>query len=168
VRRVSDVRPAPLDRPDWHAWGVGIARAVAARADCTRRQVGAVVFDEANRILSTGYNGAPAGVVGCLAGGCPRGRLGHDELPLDAPYEDPGSPGFCISIHAESNALLFANPVRRRGGWIAITHPPCPGCQKLLANSGLAWAVWPGGGEGDDRAVEWRIGTPVPGPATGG
>ena len=40
------------DRPDWHAWGVGIATAVAARADCTRRRVGAVVFDEANRILS--------------------------------------------------------------------------------------------------------------------
>ena len=131
------------DRPDWHAWGVGIATAVAARADCTRRRVGAVVFDEANRILSTGYNGAPSGRLGCLDGGCPRGRLGHDELPANAPYEDPGSPGFCISIHAESNALLFADPVRRRGGWIAITHPPCPGCQKLLANSGLVCAIWP-------------------------
>ncbi|MBK7273207.1 MAG: hypothetical protein IPI13_08540 [Actinomycetales bacterium] len=47
-----------------------------------------------------------------------------------------------LRIHAESNALLFADPVRRRGGWIAITHPPCPGCQKLLANSGLATAIW--------------------------
>ena len=152
------------ERPDWHEWGVGIAYAVAARADCTRRRVGAVVFDEANRILSTGYNGAPSGRTGCLDGGCPRGRLGHDELPENAPYEDPGSAGFCISIHAESNALLFADPVRRRGGWIAITHAPCPGCQKLLANSGLQTAVWPASGAEDepDRPVEWHIRRPFP------
>ena len=47
----------------------GVAEAVAQRADCTRRRVGAVVFDGANRILSTGYNGAPAGRLGCLSGG---------------------------------------------------------------------------------------------------
>ena len=40
------------ERPDWPEWGLGIAYAVAARADCTRRRVGAVVFDEANRILT--------------------------------------------------------------------------------------------------------------------
>ena len=107
--RLARVTTAFSTRPGWHDWGVGIAYAVAQRADCTRRRVGAVVFDEANRILSTGYNGAPAGRLGCLEGGCPRGSLGHDELPLDAPYEDPSSPGFCISIHAESNALLFAD-----------------------------------------------------------
>ena len=101
-----------------------------------------MVFDEANRILSTGYNGAPAGRLGCLEGGCPRGSLGHDELPPDAP-----------------NALLFADPVRRRGGWIAITHPPCPGCQKLLANSGLTTAIWRTD-SGD--LVEWPIGSPMP------
>lgn len=119
-----------------------------------------MIFDEANRILSTGYNGAPAGRTGCLAGGCPRGALGHDELPPDAPYEDPSSPGFCISIHAESNALLFADPVRRRGGWIAVTHPPCPGCQKLLSNSGLTTAVWRSATTG--TLVEWAIGAPMP------
>ena len=147
-------------RPGWHDWGVGIAEAVALRADCTRRRVGAVIFDEANRILSTGYNGAPAGRTGCLEGGCPRGALRHDELPPDAPYEDPSSPGFCISIHAESNGLLFADPVRRRGGWIAVTHPPCPGCQKLLSNSGLTTAVWRSAATG--ALVEWAIGALMP------
>lgn len=146
-------------RPGWQEWGVGIAAAVARRADCTRRRVGAVVFDAENRILSTGYNGAPAGRTGCLSGGCPRGRLAHDELPPDAPYEDPTSPGFCVAIHAEANALLFADPVRRRGGWVAVTHPPCPGCQKLLSNSGLDTAVWTGA---DGSLVSWTIGTPMP------
>ncbi len=93
------------NRPDWHTWGVGIAAAVALRADCTRRRVGAVIFDEAHRIL------------------------------------------------------LFADPVRRRGDCIAVTHPPCPGCQKLLANSGLRVAVWPAD---DGSIVEWTIGTPRP------
>ena len=59
--RLARVTTAFSTRPGWHDWGVGIAYAVAQRADCTRRRVGAVVFDEANRILATGYNGA------CLA-----------------------------------------------------------------------------------------------------
>lgn len=47
-------------RPDWDSYFPAIARAVAGRADCSRRQVGAMVVRD-RRIVSTGYNGSPPG-----------------------------------------------------------------------------------------------------------
>lgn len=44
-------------RPDWDTYFLGVADAVAVRADCRRRQVGAVIVSEDRRIISTGYNG---------------------------------------------------------------------------------------------------------------
>ena len=53
------------DRPDWDTYFLRIAKLVAQRSTCIRRQVGAVIVRE-NRILATGYNGAPNGVAHCF------------------------------------------------------------------------------------------------------
>jgi len=130
-------------RPSWEQWAIGIATAVAMRADCTRRRVGAVVLDADRRVLSVGYNGAPPEAPGCLtAAGCPRGSMTHADLAPDSAYTGPGVAHPCVAIHAEENAIMYSDPVRRRGGWMAITDAPCPGCQRLLKGSGLAAAFW--------------------------
>lgn len=124
-----------MSRPDWDAYYLGIARAVAARADCTRRQVGAIVVVD-HVVVATGYNGAPPGAPGCLsAGACPRGKQ-------DAAMVAPGSsydtgPGSCIAIHAEANALLRAG-LAARGATLYVTDAPCDGCSRLIAGSGIA------------------------------
>ena len=53
-----------------------IARVVARRSTCLRRNVGAVIVNE-KRILATGYNGAPAGI-----GPLPGHRLPARELGI--------------------------------------------------------------------------------------
>ncbi|MBN1892838.1 hypothetical protein JW906_00005, partial [bacterium] len=45
-------------RPSWDSYFMEIARLVATRSTCLRRQVGAV-FVRDKRILATGYNGVP-------------------------------------------------------------------------------------------------------------
>lgn len=63
-----------MTRPTWDSYFLNVAQAVANRADCTRRMVGAVIVDPEHRVISTGYNGAPPGKPGCLSdGACPRG-----------------------------------------------------------------------------------------------
>lgn len=127
-------------RPTWDEWGLGIARAVATRADCSRRQVGAVVLNSQHRVQATGFNGAPPGRTGCLAGGCPRGLLDTAE-----PYSSYDSgPGLCISNHAEVNALLHADRSKVEGGTLYVTDKPCVGCARIIANSGVSRVVWPG------------------------
>lgn len=127
-------------RPDWDTYYLGIAEAVAARADCTRRTIGAIIV-KGDRIVSTGYNGAPSGKPGCLtAGACPRGRMDKMEVAPGSSY-DTGS-GACIALHAEQNAILRAG-LECRGSVLYITDEPCDGCARLIEGSGISRVVFP-------------------------
>jgi dCMP deaminase len=118
-----------MGRPSWDEYFLLIARAVATRADCFRRQVGAVVVKN-QRIVGTGYNGAPAGEAGCVS--CPR------RLSTVAPGSsyDTGA-GQCVAIHAEANALLYTDREDLVGATIYVTSPPCDGCRRLIRGAGV-------------------------------
>ncbi|MGE4486552.1 MAG: cytidine/deoxycytidylate deaminase family protein, partial [Synergistaceae bacterium] len=64
-----------LNRPDWDSYFLMIAKVVASRSTCMRRNVGAVLVKD-QQILSTGYNGAPKGIIHCEEAGCLREKLG--------------------------------------------------------------------------------------------
>jgi dCMP deaminase len=149
-------------RPGWDEWALGIAKAVSTRGDCTRRQVGAVILDAEHGPVSFGYNGTRPGAEGCLAGDCPRGR--HYERKGETgwgwcacgnawPCPDavaPGSsydtgPGACTGVHAEINAIFFADKRLLKDATIYITDAPCDGCKKLLRNTPIRRVVWPEG-----------------------
>lgn len=154
-------------RPGWDRYFLDIAKAVAARADCSRRRIGCVVVDPLTHdIIQTGYNGAPTGQPGCLEGACPRGlhyertvtSLRHMDFRTlcgcGGPWPcskavDPTSsydtgPGACISIHAEANALIRAGKLSR-GAHMYVTDEPCGGCVKMIHGAGIQRVVWPNG-----------------------
>lgn len=133
----ADIKIDP--RPSWDEYFLEIAKVISTRADCTRAHHGAVIVDSDKRLVSTGYNGSPSGAPGCLtAAACPRGRLTSEELGhLAGGYDDPLSPGFCTSIHAEANAIIYAGRSRTAGSTIYITGEPCHGCVKLIHAAGL-------------------------------
>ena len=125
------------------AYHLGIAKAVAARADCRRAQHGAVVVDAENRIVSTGYNGHYPGGPSCLNGECPRGLLSRDECPSLSSY-DTGPPEHrCESQHAESNALAFAR-TDTTGMTLYVTGEPCAGCIRTARAHRIAQIIWKG------------------------
>lgn len=130
------------ERLSWDEWGLELAKTVALRADCSRRQVGAVVFDTEHRVVSTGYNGSFPGGPSCLAGDCPRAQSGV----VPGSSYDTG-PGSCHAVHAEANAILFADRERLRGATLYVTDAPCQGCAKLIANTPIDRVIWPGGSE---------------------
>lgn len=130
--------PGPSPRLGWHDYFLGIARAAAARSDCTRSQVGAVLVRE-RRVRSTGYNGAPSGMGGC--GTCPRSR--SDVVPLTNDYDVPGGAGQCVAVHAEVNAVLYAERADVVGSTVYVTRGPCDGCVKTCRAAGVSAIVWP-------------------------
>lgn len=103
---------------------------------CSRRQYFSVVIGVDKRVVGVGYNGAPAGMVHCVDGGCPRGA---SDVPHGSSYSS--SAGFCIAQHAEAGALLHSDPTRRRGGTVVVNGPPCFECARLIASSGVARVV---------------------------
>jgi len=106
-----------------------IAFMVAQRSTCLRRKVGAVIVKD-KRILSTGYNGAPAGLAHCLDIGCLREKIG---IPSGEKHE------LCRGLHAEQNAIIQAayHGVSIKGATIYCTHHPCVICTKMLINAGI-------------------------------
>lgn len=129
-----------MTRPTWDEHGLDIAAAVANRADCTRRKVGAVLMLPDHSIVVTGYNGGPSGGPSCLAGECPRGR---SDVPPDSDYAT--GPGRCEALHAEWNVLLRATWEQMRDSTLYVNHPPCHICRVLIAGTPIARVVWPGG-----------------------
>lgn len=105
---------------------IAIALTVAQRSTCNRLAVGAVIARDA-RVLSTGYNGPPAGMNHCA----------HDLTS----YRVTGveGPACQLAVHAEANAIAFAarfgTPTQDTE--IYITHSPCVNCAKLIINSGI-------------------------------
>ncbi|MER7208497.1 deaminase [Streptosporangium sp. NPDC000239] len=131
------------DRPSWDDYFLRIARAVAARGDCSRRQVGAVLVRPDRRIASTGYNGVPPGSPGCLASPCE--RVGLALRSVDGGGVCPGYSD-CRSVHAEANALLYASKDDCEGSsTLYCTDEPCVGCLKLIRGAGVARIVTPNG-----------------------
>ena len=63
-------------RASWDEYFMQIVEVVKTRSTCLRRQVGAVIVKD-NRIITTGYNGAPSGLKHCTElGGCERQKMG--------------------------------------------------------------------------------------------
>jgi dCMP deaminase len=127
-----------MNRPDWDEYFLGIAEAVAARGECVRSQVGAVLVRD-NRIVATGYNGVEAGQLSCLDGICPRAQ---NDVPRGTPYSLTGK-GVCIAFHAEDNAVqdAYARDLTVPGCTIYVTKEPCERCAEMLAGLRLR-VVW--------------------------
>lgn len=115
-------------RPTWDEYFMEIARQVAQRSTCPRASVGAVIIRE-RRILTTGYNGAPEGLLHCLEAGC---IIEDDHCQR--------------SLHAEQNAIIQAalHGVSIAGGTTYITHQPCNTCAKMIINAGLKRVIYAG------------------------
>ena len=124
------------ERPSWDEYFMRIARLISTRSTCLRRQVGAVIV-RGQRILSTGYNGAPNKITHCLEIGCLR----------DAMQVAPGERHeICRGIHAEQNAILQAalSGTGIKDAKIYITSHPCSLCAKMLINAGIIGVVYEG------------------------
>lgn len=99
-----------------------MALVVKERSPDLRTQVGAVIVDKDKRIVSTGYNGTPAG---------------FDDSFID--WFDKSKHPYII--HAEANAIAYA---RRslKGCTIYVTLSPCPECAKMIVQHKIKRVVF--------------------------
>ncbi len=123
-------------RPSWDEYFMEITETVARRATCLRRQIGALIVRD-NRILTTGYNGAPSGLDHCLDTGCLREA---QNIPSGERHE------LCRAIHAEQNAIIQAalHGISIKDATIYITNQPCVFCAKMIIQAGIKRVVYQG------------------------
>lgn len=123
-----------MPRPSWNEYFMSITRMVATRSTCLRRQVGAIIVKE-KRLLTTGYNGAPAGLPHCETVGCLRQ---NSHIPSGTRHE------LCRGLHAEQNAILqaahYGIPIA--GSVLYCTNKPCVICSKMIINAGIVEVLY--------------------------
>ena len=85
-------------------------------------KVGSVIVDNDRRVISLGYNGFPKGVAD-------NARLNNREEK------------YKIVVHAERNALLFANTDVKNCSIFTYPFMPCPICAGMIIQSGISRVV---------------------------
>jgi len=111
----------------WDIRFLELARLVSGWSKDPSTKVGAVVTD-GKFVVSTGYNGYPAGV------------------PDDGTLENRAVK-YQRTLHAETNAVLLAmshrGPVHRLDGCtLYVTAPPCGPCTALAIQARISRIVW--------------------------
>lgn len=121
----------------WDIRFIELSKSIANWSSCYQdnRKVGAIIVKN-KRILTTGYNGAPAGLQSCVERGeCLRRKL---DIPSGTRHE------LCYAIHAEQNAIIQAAKlgVSIDGATLYCTHQPCVICAKMIINAGISRVVY--------------------------
>ncbi len=116
----------------WDRRFMELAETVAGWSSCYQenRHVGAVIVRD-KRILTTGYNGAPAGVKSCAERGECLRRIRN--IASGTMQE------VCYAVHAEQNAIIQAAKlgVSLENATLYCTHQPCVICARMIINSGV-------------------------------
>ncbi len=122
-----------------------IAEVVSQRSTCIKRSVGAVLIKDSH-IISTGYNGAPAGFKHCTPEICVRQNLKSGEKPE-----------LCRGVHAEINCIVQAavhgTSIKGETTLYSTTFP-CMSCLKLVINAGIKRLVYNNGYNMENKVKE--------------
>ena len=103
----------------WDGRFMRLAECISEWSKDPSSKIGAVIVDSNRRIVSTGYNGLPRGVVDSDE------RLSDRELK------------YRMVLHAEENAILFAKQDLDGCSLYVTKMPPCSHCAALIAQSGI-------------------------------
>lgn len=125
--------PSKWLRPDWDDYFMQMAVLVSKRSNCMKSAIGAVLVRN-HRVIATGYNGTPQGLLNCMSGGCARC---NDNIPCGRQLEH------CLCLHAEENVLFEAGGLSRTdGATVYVTRAPCLGCAKRLVQCKVSRIVF--------------------------
>ncbi len=103
----------------WDDRFIGLAKLVGSWSKDPSTQVGAVIVDEDHRIISIGFNGLPRNVDDHYD------RLNNRDIKYET------------VVHAEANALMFANRSAKNCTLYTWPFQPCSRCAGLIIQSGM-------------------------------
>lgn len=139
VKKKDDCISPKTTRISKTEYYLSLAEVASKRGTCLRRKFGAVIVKD-DRIVSTGYAGAPRGRINC----CDRGVCARVEnnVPAGERYE------LCRSVHAEANAIINASIEEMSGSTLYLVGiendgsftknaEPCAMCKRMIINAGI-------------------------------
>src|SRR6266481_2227082 len=113
---------------------IALADRVAAKSNCSRRSVGALLVRD-GQIIAAACNGVSRKYRNCVVAGCPRCKRGGD---VGTGYDS------CICLHAEQAALAMAAGEGQsvKGATLYVNLRPCLACLNLAVAAGVTKIVY--------------------------
>lgn len=111
-----------MNSTNWDHRFLDLAKLVASWSKDPSTQVGAVIVDDKNRIVSIGFNGFPQNI--------------KDDTRLDNRQMK-----YNIVVHAECNAIMFANKSLENCTIYTYPFQPCSKCAGMIIQSGIKRVV---------------------------
>lgn len=102
---------------NWNEYFMEIARTAAKKSTDPSTQVGCVIVDQNNRVVSCGYNNFPE-------------NANREYMVNEKPMR------YLLSVHAEMRALLNAK-TSVDGCKVYVTHASCENCLKHMIVAGI-------------------------------
>lgn len=109
--------------PSWDDYAVNLLRNISSRSQDPDTKVGCVILDTKKRIVGTGYNSPPSGV------------------DLDM-HEKERPNKYNYMIHAEVNAILYAEKDKLEDSTLYVDFLPCVECAKIICQVGVRRVVY--------------------------
>lgn len=110
---------------NWDNWLLGLSKYISTASKDPSTKVGAVIVDADRRVVSVGYNGLPRGVEDSDE------RLNNRDIK------------YKMIIHAERNAILFAQKSLKDCTLYVYPMMPCASCASMVIQSGIKRVVAP-------------------------
>lgn len=114
----------------WDEYFMGIAKLTSGRSKDPNTQVGACIVSSDNRVLSTGYNGAP-------------NNFDDDNFPWNR-TGNPLETKYMYVCHAEENAIDNFRGYKKEfeGARIYVDLFPCNECAKKIIQNGIKEVIY--------------------------
>jgi len=132
---MNDENQVPPLRPSWDEYFMRICDVVASRSHDRDTKVGCVIVNPKRRIVSTGYNGLPAGVDDAYWATM-RNQIVHVPSVNPASQEIFDVNKYDTVTHAEANAIVSAAE-GLHGCHAYVSLFPCNDCAKLVITAGI-------------------------------
>lgn len=120
-----------------HKVFLNIAEELSHLSHCVSHKVGCILVKD-GRIISTGYNGTPAGFINCDDVNSFLNVNNAGDRDLHHQFSE------MFEIHAEINAILCAakNGISINGSILYTSLHPCYNCLKMICNSGIKTVIY--------------------------
>ncbi len=112
--------------PSWNEYFFKMIPLIKSRSKDKHTQVGCVIVNRFNNIISTGYNSLPAGVND------------HDPERYERPLK------YEYMVHSEENAICAAAKagIALAGSTIYMDGTPCITCARMIIQSGISHIIY--------------------------
>ena len=139
--QAHDARIKKRKQREWDLYFLKMVSLVASKSPDPKTQVGCVIVELDNAVLSTGYNGLPRRVE-----------------PTKARLSRENDEKYYWMEHAETNAIFNAarHGTALKGSHAYILGLPCPRCASALIQSGIVTITIPMNTPLVEHAARWK------------